>query len=429
MSSRILYSNFLFSNSMRKIVFEKGYLVYKEGISLGIFQSLGEIPFECKEYEVIDHSNDLMIPGFVDLHLHAPQYRMLGTGMDEKLIEWLNRYTFVEEAKFCDTIYAKEVYAEFVKELRAGFTTRACVFGTIHRDANKVLMDLLEESGLVTMVGKVNMDRNAPENLCEETAESIGETIEWIEESIKSYVNTLPILTPRFIPSCSDYLMYELGMLKKQYQIPLQSHLSENKEEINWVLELCKPVESYTKAYEERGCFDGNSKTIMAHCVYLSEDEQKILKEKQVFLAHCPDSNLNLSSGIAPISRYIEQELKIGLASDIAGGSMLNLLQVMRCAIQSSKMIQVYLDSSSKALTLDDVFYLATRGGGEFFGMVGSFEKGYEVDAVVVRLGDWEKQFDKSSLRTYYMQALEKLMYLGSEQNVVAKYIRGKKIF
>ena len=171
----------------------------------------------------------LIIPGMVDLHIHAPQYAFRGMGMDYELIEWLNTQTFPEEAKYADAEYAKKAYAIFVENMRKSATTRACIFGTIHREATEILMDLMEESGLVSYVGKVNMDRSAPESLTEESADmSAFSTFGWINDIRERYQYTRPILTPRFILSCTDELMEQLREVQRTYQLPVQSHLSEN---------------------------------------------------------------------------------------------------------------------------------------------------------------------------------------------------------
>ena len=147
--------------------------------------------------------------------------------MDLELLEWLNTRTFPEEAKYSDMEYARKAYTIFAENMKHSATTRACIFATMHREATELLMDLMEETGLKTMVGKVNMDRNSPDILVEETAESLRETRQWLEDIKGRYRNTAPILTPRFIPTCSDTLMEELKKIQMEYDLPVQSHLSE----------------------------------------------------------------------------------------------------------------------------------------------------------------------------------------------------------
>lgn len=402
-------------------VFENSYLVCKEGKSMGVFK---EIPMEYREYEVRDYTDKIIIPGMTDLHLHASQYSFRSLGMDLELLEWLETNTFPEESKFKDLQYANKAYEIFTKDLKRSTTTRACIFATIHKEATLLLMDKLEVSGMVTMVGKVNMDRNSPEILKERTEESVISTIEWLEEIEKrEYQNTYPILTPRFTPSCTDELMEKLKEIQIKYNLPMQSHLSENPNEIKWVKELCPWSEVYGDAYRKFGLFGNECKSIMAHCVYSNEKEMKLMKERGVFVAHCPESNTNLSSGIAPVRKFLENGLEIGLGSDIAGGTNLNLFYTMTQGIQVSKLYWRLVDNSCKPLTVEEVFYLATKGGGKFFGKVGSFEKGYEFDAVV--LDDERLEYPQElSVKS----RLERMIYLADDREIKAKYVRGKQI-
>ena len=219
--------------------------------------------------------------------------------MDMELLEWLETNTFPEEAKYESLEYARKAYQIFADNMRRSATTRACIFGTVHRPATLLLMDMMEKTGLDTMIGKVNMDRNCPDYIIEETEESAGETLEWIKDVLhRKYKNTCPILTPRFTPSCTDELMEELKKLQMRYGLPLQSHLSENQGEIAWVKELCPWAEFYGDAYDRFGLFGADCPTVMAHCVYSDEREIERMKENGVFIAHCPESNMNVSSGI-----------------------------------------------------------------------------------------------------------------------------------
>lgn len=383
------------------------------------------MPPEYAQVSVSDYGECLIIPGLTDLHVHAPQYTFRAMGMDMELLEWLETNTFPEEAKYQDLEYARRAYRIFTDNLKRSATTRACIFGTIHRDATLLLMDQLEQSGLVTYVGKVNMDRNCPDYLREESAEeSEIQTVEWIKDVLhKKYQNTMPILTPRFTPSCSDELMENLKKIQMYYQIPVQSHLSENPGEIAWVKELCPWSEFYGDAYDRFGLFGADCKTVMAHCVYSGKEEQQRMKENGVFIAHCPESNMNLSSGVAPVRTFLEEGLHVGIGSDVAGGSTENLFKAMALAIQASKLRWRMQDDGLKPLTLEEVFYIATKGGGEFFGNVGSFEPGFELDAVVL---DDTRIVHSQNLDV--RARLERMIYLADEREVRAKYVRGREI-
>ena len=419
---KALKGQIVYSESSNKLkICENGYLVYEANQIKGVYPTLPE------EYEGIlveDYGDRIIVPGFVDLHVHAPQYAFRGLGMDMELLNWLETNTFPEESKYKDIIYARKAYQMFVDNLKKSATTRACIFATIHKESTILLMDMLEKSGLATMVGKVNMDRNSPDYLREETEESVNETISWLEEvQKKQYQHTKPILTPRFIPSCTDELMCKLKGIQEKYQIPVQSHLSENYGEISWVQELCPKSEFYGDAYDQFGLFGRDSKTIMAHCVHSDEKEIKRMKENGVFIAHCPESNTNLSSGVAPVRQYLEEGMHVGLGSDIAAGSTENMFVAMRHAIQASKLRWRLKDEKLSPLTMPEVFYMATKGGGEFFGKVGSFEAAYEMDAIVLD--------DKRLIHPQEMnveQRLERMIYLADEREVCAKYVAGEKV-
>ena len=229
-----------------------GYLVCENGVSAGVF---AELPEKYQDFPLLDYTGKLILPGFTDLHVHAPQYRFRALGMDLELLEWLDTHTFPQEAKYVDTDFARKNYARFVEEMRKGPNTRGCIFGTIHRQSTEVLMELLEEAGLCAMVGKVNMDRHSPDILRETTEESAEETIQWLADVTEKFPHVKPILTPRFLPSCTDELLEKLGDIQKQHHLPVQSHLSENRGEVAWVQELFPKSKHYGDAYDSFGLF------------------------------------------------------------------------------------------------------------------------------------------------------------------------------
>lgn len=407
---------------------EKAFVVCVNGISKGVFSIL---PEEYSNLPLYDYGEQLIFPGMVDMHVHAPQFAFRGTSMDLELMDWLNRYTFPEEEKYEDLGYAKKAYGIFVNALKESATTRSCIFATRHRYATELLMGLMEESGLVSYVGKVNMDREASEGLTEKSVEdSAFTTFGWINAVKDKFINTKPILTPRFIPCCTDKLMEELREIQMAYGIPVQSHLSESKGEIDFVKFLRPENPFYGDSYNVYDLFGKNDdigvdvKTIMAHCVWSTDEEVELMRKNGVFIAHCPASNMNLTSGIAPIRKYLDLGLNIGLGSDVAGGHSLSIFRAITDAIQVSKMYFRMVDESYKPLIFSEAFYLATKGGGKFFGKVGSFEKGYEFDALVLN-DDVLAHPDPLNLA----ERMERAVYLGvDEKNITAKYVVGKKV-
>lgn len=400
-------------------IWKNHYLVCVENCCAGVFPTL---PEQYADLPLTDFGDRILIPGLSDLHIHAPQFSFRGLGMDMELLDWLNVHTFPEESKYRDLDYAKLAYGQFAKHLRRSETTRASIFATIHRPATELLMDLMEESGLITFVGKLNMDRNCPDYYREATEESVAETKKWLENP--RWKRTFPIITPRFFPSCTDELMEQLGKIQKEYNVPVQSHLSENLSEIAWVKELSPQAKNYGDAYDRFGMFGDGYPCIMAHCIYSDDLEMETMKKYGVFIAHSPESNINVASGVAPINRYLDYGLNVGLATDVAGGSHESMFRAMVHAIQSSKLRWRLLDQSVPYLTFDTAFYLATRGGGAFFGKVGAFEPGYEMDVVVLD----DTNLDHPQPLTVH-ERLERVVYLGDERNICAKYVAGTRLF
>lgn len=424
----VIKGNICYSVSPTEIRTVNGYAVCREGLSCGVYETL---PGEFAGYTLYDCGDQLVIPGMADLHIHASQFAYRGTCMDLELLDWLNNHAFPEESKFADPEYADKAYAVFADSMKKSATTRACIFASRHAEATEILMEKLEASGIVSYVGKVNMDREAPDPLREESAEvSAADTVRWIESVRGKFARTYPILTPRFIPSCTDRLMEKLGEIQRKYGLPMQSHLSENKGEIAWVKSLCPDAAFYGDAYDIHGLFGRNHEsgadvpTIMAHCVWSSDEEIARMKEQGVYVAHCPASNMNVASGIAPIRRYLNAGLRLGLGSDVAGGQSESMFRAVTDAIQVSKLYWRHIDQGCKALTFEEVFHMATMGGGGFFGRVGSFESGYEFDAVVL-----DDSIQPTTLAMDARQRLERAFYLSVDRDgITHKFVRGIKI-
>ncbi len=395
------------------------YLVFEEGVILGVY---GELPEEDKDATVNDYGDKLIIPGFVDLHLHAPQFANRGLGLDKELLPWLETYAFPEEAKFSDIQFAKKAYRKFVRAMWTHGTTRSVVFATIHREAAELLMDIMAQAGLGGYVGKVNMDRNSPKDYIESTQESLDETERFICETKGRYPLVKPIITPRFVPSCTSELMEGLGALSAKYDVPVQSHLSENTGENEMVKALHPDIPDYAGVYNAYGLF-GQQKTVMAHCVHVTADEIALMAKNHVYAAHSPYSNNNLGSGMSPVRQMLEAGVPVGLASDVSGGHEIAMQRVITAAAQVSKLKWFESGKRHNPLSTPELFYMATKGGGAFFGKVGSFEAGYEMDALVI---------DDSSLADVNERSLEerlqRYLYCGDDRNIRERYVRGTRL-
>ena len=403
---RIYKAHLLFTKERSRFeVLENSYIAVKNGCIVGVASDLSSLDY--KSAEITDFGDCLLIPAMNDLHVHAPQYRNQGMAMDLELLPWLQNYTFPEEMKYADLHYADSLYRRFVFDLWRFGTMRACVFATVHTDSTRLLMHIFQEAGMGALVGKVGMNRNCPTELTESVEDMTQGYESLIEEFPQFYAQNSqpptplvrPIITPRFVPSCTPEMLRACGELAVRYQLPVQSHLSENKDEIAWVQALEPESSCYGDAYDRYGLF-GQTPTVMAHC---------------------PTSNLNLASGMAPIRKFLKKGLDVGLGSDISGGHNLSIFKVMVYAIQTSKM---YYQQNQEMtfLTLPEVFWMATKSAGSFFGHVGSFEPGYEFDALVI--DDSNLNFNNYSL----LERLERYIYLGDDRQITHRFCRGREI-
>lgn len=411
----ILKGNIIFTKTLEEFQIHKdSYIVAINGKVEGIYEDL---PQEYANLPVADYGDKLIIPGFSDLHLHGGQYLQCGMGMTKQLLDWLNDYTYDLEKEFQNEEFAREVYSRFVDDLAAYGSLRSCIFASSSTRGTEILFEILKEKGLGAFVGKVNMERNAPDYIIEDNEKSIEGT-KYLIEKYKDEELVKPIITPRFAPTSTEESLTRLGELAKEYNIPVQSHVSENQDEVKWVNELFPDSKNYLGLYEEFGLLNSS---IMAHAIYLNDDEIEIAKKNDVILVHCPDSNINVRSGIMPIRKYLNLGLKVGLGSDIAGGHKIGLNEAIVRAIQLSKLYSIEHPEYTP-LTVSEGFYLGTKGGGEFFGKVGSFEKDYIFDALVI-------EDDQLIASRYSLEdRIERFLYIGDDRNIIARYVEGKQI-
>ncbi|MEG1874847.1 MAG: amidohydrolase family protein [Angelakisella sp.] len=397
---------------------EQGFLVLEDGRIAGIFQTL---PAQYAAAPVEDFGDCLILQSFADLHLHAPQYPMLGMGMDLPLLDWLNAYAFPTEARFADRAYAREVYRRLARELIENGTTRVCMFSSLHRPATLILMEELEKAGVTGYVGKVNMDRGGCPGLHETTEESMAETLRWLDEC-QDFQHIKPMLTPRFTPACSDALLAFLGKLAAERDLPIQSHLSENSGEIAWVKELHPTCEQYWQTYANAGLW--NRRTVMAHCVWCDARERAALRDCGVTAVHCADSNQNICSGVAPVRQMLREGVQVALGSDIAGGDELHMFDVVASAIRASKARRMMDNWEPDFLTVAEGWFLGTTAGSRFFGAGDGFAVGDPLHAMVLD--------DSRLLQPHPLTVVERLsrsVYLRQEDAIRAVWSEGRRVF
>ena len=383
-------------------VLENGYVaVDADGCVTGVAADLA--PLDCQDAEVVDFGDCLLIPAMNDLHVHAPQYRNQGIAMDLELLPWLQNYTFPEEMKYADTAYAERMYRRFVRDLWRFGTMRACVFATIHTESTRLLMRLFQGAGMGAQVGKVAMNRNCPEAL----SESVEACTQGYERLLSSY-SPETNLTPHSSPSWGRPGGVFLSFAPSS---PLASFLLVH-------LRCCAPVASWQPS---TSCPYSPTSLRTKTSVWTEGEELELMKRRGVIVAHCPTSNFNVASGMAPIRKFLDEGLRVGLGSDISGGHDLNIFRMMVYAIQVSKM-HYQQQHERPFLTLSEAFWMATKSAGSFFGRVGSFEPGYEFDALVI--DDSDLNHDNYSL----LERMERYIYLGDDRQIIHRFCRGSRL-
>lgn len=367
--------------------FEPGYLVINGGVIEGLSR---EDPRPTTgPADFVDLERLTIVPGFVDTHVHLPQFGIMGVGTGE-LLSWLQNYTYPEEERFIDAKYAAEVSKSFFDALVANGTTTAAIYSSVHEEATDIAFQTASSKGIRAFIGKVMMDRNVPAALQEETADSIAASIRLFDKWDRADAGRLRyVFTPRFAASCSMQLMEATAAAARERGAFIQSHLSENPDEVKWVRDLFPELPSYTAVYDRAGLL--TERTIMAHCIHLSGDEVTMLARRRSKVAFCPYSNRTLRSGIMPYQTLKQAGLNISLGSDVAGGPSLAMLDQINEAMTAANI------SQSEAL------YLATLAGAKALGLedrIGSFEPGKDADFVVL---------ENMSVRNVYVRG--KLVY------------------
>ncbi|KAL7806619.1 Metallo-dependent hydrolase [Trichoderma gracile] len=393
-----------------------------------------------------------LIPGFVDTHNHAPQWMQRGLGQGMHILDWLDSITFPNEAKFADPAHAETVYGKLVKGmLRQGVTT-ASYYASLHGEATRVLASTCLKAGQRALIGKCNMDRNSPAFYCEASAEeSVAETRDCIRHvrGIDPEGGLIrPVLTPRFAISCSRELLRSLGdMAREDGSLAIQTHFNEAAQEINATLSLFPEFSNEADLYSSFGLLTRRS--ILAHCTIMTEYEIRKLCELGCGVAHCPTANMTVGGGFmaAPVKEFLRRGMSVGLGTDSGGGYSSSMVNAMRHALVASyarDALYPKFDSAEKdaakdeskgggeTLCLEEVFYMATRGGAKVVGFedrVGAFGVGLEFDALVVDLrdevGGVNVPLDEGDAPE---RMLEKFVMTGDDRNVVRVYVRGRVV-
>ncbi|OTG57378.1 guanine deaminase [Acinetobacter sp. ANC 3903] len=368
------------------------------------------------------YPDKLIVPGFIDTHIHFPQTEMVGA-YGEQLLEWLNSYTFPTELQFKDKAYADKIAQFFVQQLFKNGTTTALVFCSVHTESVDALFEAAEQQQMRLIAGKVMMDRHAPDELCD-TAESSYHDSKALIEKWHGKGRNLYAITPRFAPTSTPEQLARAGQLKAEYpEVYVHTHLSENKNEIAWVKELFPEQKGYLDVYYHYGLT--GERSVFAHCVHLEEAEWDCMHATHSAIAFCPTSNLFLGSGLFPLKKTWEKQVKVGLGTDIGAGTSFNQLQTLN---EAYKVQQLQGDKLSAFESL----YHATLGGAKALDLddkLGNFNLGKEADFIVLDLKATALQALRQERAKGIEDALFALMTMGDDRNIHATYIYGTPVY
>lgn len=372
-----------------------------------------------KNIQVQHYPDQLIVPGFIDTHIHYPQTEMVGA-YGEQLLSWLNTYTFPTELKFKDKAYADKIAAFFVQELLKNGTTTALVFGTVHPQSIDALFEAAEKVDMRLIAGKVMMDRHAPEDLCD-TAEQAYQDSKTLIEKWHGKGRALYAITPRFAPTSTPEQLTKAGQLKQEFpDVYVHTHLSENKDEIAWVKSLFPERKNYLDVYDHYGLT--GSRSVFAHCVHLEEDEWQCMHKTDSAIAFCPTSNLFLGSGLFSLKQAWNKQVKVGLGTDIGAGTSFSQLQTLN---EAYKVQQLQGDKLSAFESL----YHATLGGAKSLHLddkLGNFNIGKEADCVVINLNATALQALRQSQAKDIEDRLFALFTMGDDRNIHTTYVYGQ---
>ena len=382
---------------------------------------------------------EYLLPGLVDTHIHAPQWPQLGKALDRPLDEWLQQYTFPLEAKYADLEFAEQVYHNLVHTLLANGTTTALYYATIHLEASKRLAEICLEQGQRALVGKIAMDNpeQCPDYYRDASAgQGLEDTERFMEQVLDLPGNTnklvRPVITPRFIPSCTDEMLQGLGELAQRSGCHVQTHCSEGDWEHGYVLERHGRTDTHS--------LDGfgllTPRTVLAHCNFINAEDMGVIKQAQTGIAHCPLSNLYLANAVFPAREALDAGLQVGLGTDIAGGANPGILHNCQMAVAAARAREDGVNPNLQAaergtagarIDFREAFWMATAGGGEALDLkVGKFVEDYAFDAIVIDTGVadsnliiWE-ELDRGD------DILQKIIYNADRGNIGRVWVQGE---
>ncbi|PKP85350.1 MAG: guanine deaminase [Alphaproteobacteria bacterium HGW-Alphaproteobacteria-2] len=371
------------------------------------------------EAPVTDYGDALILPGFVDAHVHYPQTAIIAS-WGKRLIDWLNGYTFPEEMRFADPAYAAETAARYLDLVLAEGTTTVCSYCTIHPESVDAFFAAAEARGMRAVAGKTCMDRNAPEGL-RDTAHSAYDDSKALLERWHGRGRLSYAVTPRFSPTSTPEQLEALGALWAEHpDCLMQTHLSEQTDEVAWVASLFPDARDYLDTYERFGLLGPGA--VFGHAIYLKDRERARLKEADAALVHCPTSNTFIGSGLFDMGRAVAARQRVGLATDTGGGSSFSMLRTMAAAyeigqlsgtpIHPAQLLWLATSGSARALRLDD--------------RIGRLAPGMEADLVVLDLASTSAIAQRAARADDIWQAVFPTIMMGDDRAVRATWVNGR---
>ena len=401
--------------------FEDGLLVIKNGLVEAVGNAQELLATLAADIKVTQYDNGLIMPGFIDTHVHYPQAEMIAS-YGAQLLEWLENYTFPEEKQFADIEHGKRVAEFFLTQLLDAGTTTALVFGTVHKESVEAFFTIAQQKKLRMICGKVLMNQNCPDDL-QDTTESGYVDSKALIEKWHNTDRLLYAVTPRFAPTCSTEQLNKAGELLKEFpDVYLHTHLSENKDEIAWVSELFPDSDGYLDVYDKSSLLGRRS--VFAHGVHLHDHECQRLSDTNSAIAFCPTSNLFLGSGCFNLKQAEEFDVNVGLGTDIGAGTSFSMLTTLNEAYKTQQL-------RGDKLSPFKSFYLATLGGAvalDLEGTIGNFTKGAEADFIVLDYQATPLMARRIARCKTLTEKLFALSILGDDRHVKATHIMGERI-
>ncbi|UWP98951.1 guanine deaminase [Aliiroseovarius crassostreae] len=372
--------------------------------------------------QVTDYGNALISPGFIDAHAHYPQTAIIAS-WGKRLIDWLNSYTFPEESRFADRPHAQSIAESYFDLVTAAGTTTTVSYCTIHPESVDAYFSAAQNRGLRVFGGKTCMDRNAPDTLTD-TAQSAYEDSKALLEEWHGVDRLSYVITPRFAPTSTPEQLDALGTLWREHpDLLMQTHISEQHEEIAWVQDLFPDSRDYLDVYEKFGL--AREGALFGHAIHLTERERDRLHEMKASLIHCPTSNMFIGSGLFDMAGLMATGQRIGLATDTGGGSSFSMLRTMAAAYEVGQL-------SGTALHPAQLWWLATAGSAQSLLMgdvIGTLAPGYEADLAVIDLSSTPAIAQRAARAEDLWQALFPTIMMGDDRAVTSVWAGGRKLY